>query len=635
MAGRGTDAPTWDATTLNNAISVRSNSLRPPPQPVTFDERYRFEAKLGEGGMGIVSLCLDRAIGRSVAMKVVRDTDSAGEHGVSRFLREARVQGQLEHPSIVPVYDLGIDPRGHAFFTMKRVRGTTLFDVIGDLREGREDSRWSRRRLLSAFGNVCLAVDFAHQHGVIHRDLKPANVMLGDFGEVYVLDWGVARVAMDVPVSDRLDVEATDAIAASAVLGTPGYMAPEQIKADNAVMGPWTDVYALGCVLYELLTLEALIEPGVAADMLSQTLKGVDARASERAPDANVPPELEALIVKATALDPRERMQSARELSDALEAFLDGERDIELRRELASQHAERASIAASRARTEDNPSFEERRNALREVSRALALDPDNADALDILVKLMAQPPRRLPEEVDAAMASNQRHRLRRVSRIGSAAYSCVLLYLPFLLWSGVRNWPSILLLYVCALAAAGSSFVASIRKQPRELEVFGALILSNIAFAATAPLFGPLVLMPTLITVNTMGYALNLTRRQRPFAIALGCVASFVPLLLLLLNLLPGTYVFEADRMIITAGALHLPRIPTLVMLFSLGLGATIIGSITVARMRDALDDAERQIYLYAWHLREFLPEAARASTDPTGARRALAMSARSRMSRA
>ena len=318
---RPTDAPTWDATTLSNPISVRSNSLRAPQQPVTFDDRYRFEVQLGEGGMGIVSLCLDRAIGRSVAMKVVRDRESGD---TTRFLREARVQGQLEHPSIVPVYDLGIDPRGHAFFTMKRVRGTTLFDVLGDEREGRE--RWTRRRLLSAFGNVCLAVDYAHQHGVIHRDIKPANVMLGDFGEVYVLDWGVARVAMDVPAHERLDVDATDGIASGSILGTPGYMAPEQIR--NVDMGPWTDVYALGCLLYEILTLDPLIEPTTTAEMLSQTLAGVEARASVRAPDANVPPELEALIVRATTLDPRERIQSARELSDALEAFLDGERDI-------------------------------------------------------------------------------------------------------------------------------------------------------------------------------------------------------------------------------------------------------------------------------------------------------------------
>ena len=302
---------------------------------------------------------------------------------------------------------------------------------------------------------------------------------------------------------------------------------------------------------------------------------------------------------------------------------------------MASRHAERASIAASRARVEETTTFEERRNALREVSRALALDPDNADALDTLVKLMAQPPRRLPHEVESAMDSNQRHRMRRVSRIGALAYSSVLLYAPFLVWNGVRDWKSIALLYVAAFAAASCSLFASLRRQPRELEVFGALIFSNLAFAATAPLFGPLVLTPTVVTVNTIGYALNLTRRQRIWAVLAGVIASLLPLGLMLLHQLPGNYLFEADRMIITAGALHLPRIPTLVMLTTIGLGATVLGSLTVTRMRDALDDAERQIYLYAWHLREFLPEAARASTDPTGARRALAMSARSRVSRA
>ncbi|MGZ5971626.1 MAG: hypothetical protein ACXWP4_28340, partial [Polyangiales bacterium] len=387
-----------------------------------------------------------------------------------------------------------------------------------------------------------------------------------------------------------------------------------------------TDVYALGCLLYELLTLEPLIEGDSGADLLAKTLAGVDARASVRVPDANVPPELESLIVSATALDPKDRLASARALSDALEAFLDGERDVELRRAMASRHAKRAIEAATRARSEDSPSFEERRNALRELSRALALDPDNEEAVDTLVKLMTQPPRRLPPEVAIEIRGNQRHRVRKVARIGALAYVSLLLYLPFFVWSGVREWKWIIALYACALAASGVSLFASLRRNPSDVSVLATMVLSNLAFAATAPLFGPLVLTPTLVAVNAMGFALNLSRKHRFWAIALGCAASFLPMLLMLAGWLPGGYSFDGDRMIVSAGALHLPRIPTLVMLGSVGLASVITGSLSVTRVRDALDEAERQLYLYAWHLREFLPEAARASTDPTGARRAMSM---------
>jgi hypothetical protein len=328
--------------------------------------------------------------------------------------------------------------------------------------------------------------------------------------------------------------------------------------------------------------------------------------------------------VPRSALDPKDRLASARELSDALEAFLDGERDMELRREMASRHAERALEAASRARTDET--FEERRSALRELSRALALDPDNQQAVDTLVKLMTEPPRKLPPEVAIEIEGNQRHRVRRVARIGAFAYLSLLLYLPFFVWSGVREWKWVIALYVCALAASGVSLMASLRRKPSEAEVLGTMVLSNLAFASTAPLFGPLVLTPTLVAVNAMGFSLNLHRRHRPWAIAAGCLASGVPVLLMLAGQLPGGYAFEGDRMIVLAGALHLPAVPTLVMLGSVAVASVITGSLSVTRVRDALDEAERTLYVYAWHLREFLPEAARASTDPTGARRAMAM---------
>src|SRR5688572_17485566 len=163
--------------------------------------RYELGRQIGEGGMGTVVLCSDRAIGRRVAMKLVRGTASgpAKLEDDARFLREARIQGQLEHPSIVPVYDVGRNDAGAAFFTMKRVGGVTLAEVIARLRAHDPEfvERFTLRRLLEAMGRVCLAIQFAHERGVLHRDLKPANVMLGEVGEVYVLDWGIARLLTD------------------------------------------------------------------------------------------------------------------------------------------------------------------------------------------------------------------------------------------------------------------------------------------------------------------------------------------------------------------------------------------------------------------------------------------------------
>ncbi|MCA9797823.1 MAG: serine/threonine protein kinase, partial [Candidatus Eremiobacteraeota bacterium] len=170
----------------------------------------------------------------------------------ARFLRECRIQGQLEHPAVVPVHDLGVGPDGAVYFTMKRVLGFTLDQIVAGLRRGDPEliRRFSRRRLLTAFLSICQAVELAHARGVIHRDLKPANMMLGDFGEVYVLDWGLARLASD-PVSAVHEIRPVPPgesdhrlTAAGTFLGTPGYLPPEHARGE--AIDPRADVYALG-----------------------------------------------------------------------------------------------------------------------------------------------------------------------------------------------------------------------------------------------------------------------------------------------------------------------------------------------------------------------------------------------------
>lgn len=377
------------------------------------DGRYQLQTTLGEGGMGEVLLCHDRRIGRAVAMKIVHRTQT-GPAPDQRFLREACVQGQLERPAIVPVYDLSKDSRGRQYFTMKRVRGATLEVLIAPLAAEDEHTRaeYTLHKLLAAYTRVCLAVDFAHTRGVVHRDLKPSNIMFGDFGEVYVLDWGVAKLddndedeiederALEKS-GERLTIRETSAggsagarTAAGVILGTPAYMAPEQLR--GRPVDARTDVYALGAILFEILTLTSL------HDCRSPSRRD-RLPCPRRAPPppeagvatANIAPELNAIWRKATERDPADRHTSARELHDAVESFLSGDRDLASRKVLVEKHLAAANeLRAIRPETPANRAL-----ALAEVGRAIALDPNDGEALRVLVELLGTPPQEAPPEV--------------------------------------------------------------------------------------------------------------------------------------------------------------------------------------------------------------------------------------------
>jgi len=237
-------------------------------------ERYSDLGQLGMGGMGEVRRVLDRRLNRAVAMKIIRPSMVYSPEAMTRFLEEAQIAAQLEHPGIVPVYDAGRLPDGRAYFTMKVVRGQTLDQVIARVHRASLDGRWettadgwSLRRLVDAFHRICEAMAYAHARGVIHRDLKPGNVMIGAFGEVLVLDWGLGKVLRG-PRPPALVVDPTGEVPSvrtersegdlfqtrsGEVGGTIMYMAPEQARGDVTALGPSSDVYALGSILFHIL----------------------------------------------------------------------------------------------------------------------------------------------------------------------------------------------------------------------------------------------------------------------------------------------------------------------------------------------------------------------------------------------
>ncbi|MGH7514735.1 MAG: serine/threonine-protein kinase [Gemmatimonadales bacterium] len=216
--------------------------------------RYEIRGVVGEGGMGTVYRALDRALDREVALKVLR-ADLAAPEAEGRLRREARILGRLEHPGIVPVHDVGTLADGRVFYVMKLVRGDRLESYL------RSASLTDTLRL---FLRVCETVGFAHAHGVVHRDLKPSNIMVGPFGEVLVLDWGIARLihpegdSHPTPAEPAVSDGGSDAPATAedepdtspgTVLGTPGFMAPEQAQGWMQLVGPRSDVFALGAIL--------------------------------------------------------------------------------------------------------------------------------------------------------------------------------------------------------------------------------------------------------------------------------------------------------------------------------------------------------------------------------------------------
>lgn len=307
--------------------------------PVTLAERYEDLGLITVGGMGEIRRVRDRDLNRVAVMKVIRTDRQHRRIAMMRFVEEAQISAQLAHPGIPSVHELGRFEDGRLYFTMREVRGRTLTEVIKEVHEvfdgdilRETHTGWSMRGLVEALEDVCATLGFAHARGVVHRDLKPENVMVGDFGEVQVLDWGIAKVAgraeLDGDEAEGVDpIEAIDVSSkrqhtrAGTVMGTAAYMAPEQVRGEIARIQPATDVFALGVILYEMLTGR---EPFTGASTLKILLQILEGPRQPIEDFDHVPAALQRICNRALAAEPAQRYESARQMGAAIEDWLEG-----------------------------------------------------------------------------------------------------------------------------------------------------------------------------------------------------------------------------------------------------------------------------------------------------------------------
>jgi len=339
---RGSESP--DVTLAPNVAALRTIL----PEELK-ERRYAVGSVVAQGGMGAILSAEDRAIRRDVAMKVMLFSGVGGED-LTRFVEEAQITGQLEHPNIVPVYELGVDEQDQPFYTMKFVRGISLRKIVELLAQGVEGTakKYPLPVLLTIFQKVCDGLAFAHNKGVIHRDLKPENIMLGEYGEALVMDWGLAkivggssqsraaqqgpRVASSAVRSVRQDDPGSVTMTGS-IMGTPQYMSPEQASGEIECLDQRTDIYALGAILYQLLTLEPPIASSssvddllmdVRAGRITPPLQRVGGKKLPHLPGGRVPESLAAVAMKAMALDPAVRYPSVQAFQADIAAYQNG-----------------------------------------------------------------------------------------------------------------------------------------------------------------------------------------------------------------------------------------------------------------------------------------------------------------------
>lgn len=352
LAGTGGHETIVAPPTPSMAPPPPSGSLVPPGELT--GPRYSTQEALGSGGVGHVTAVLDRVIRRSVALKSLKQTHAGDPVIAARFVEEARITAQLEHPNIVPVYDLGAASDGQPYYTMRVVKRRSLRDVLSTpVRRA-----WPLVRLLGVLVQISRALGYAHSRGVLHRDVKPENVLVGDFGEVYLADWGLAKVTSATSIDIHRPGSAPPIATDSG--GTPGYLAPEVVRGERAHVDHRADLFSLGVMLYEVLVGKAPFQGKDVEAVLKATARCEPVPPTAAAPGC--PLLLEDLCLQLLAKDPARRPHSAEEVAQRIEEYLEGTKEKQRRLQEAQRLCERAGepvqrhlqLAAKRRRLLEN-----------------------------------------------------------------------------------------------------------------------------------------------------------------------------------------------------------------------------------------------------------------------------------------
>jgi len=451
---------------------------------------------------------------------------------------------------------------------------------------------------------VCLAVEFAHVRGIVHRDLKPDNIMLGDFGETYVLDWGVAKVVGEEE-GDFADIGSSNsgehATKAGTAIGTPGYMSPEQIRGASDIDGR-ADVYTLGCLLFEILAGQPLHPRG--QEGMQTALDGGGTLPSLRAPGRDIPPELDTLCVQATSVDRAARIQTARELGERVERFLDGDRDLAQRRDLARTHLDGARSAFAASDSADN-----RRTAMREAAAALALDPALGGAAELVARLMLEPPRETPPEVTEAMAKDDVRDAKEVARAGMWAVISSLMFIPLLWWIAPHGTFSVPMLMIFLLLDGVVAIHAVRAATPRP----GLVIIANtIIIIVLARMYSPILIAPGVAALLAMAMVLTpkFSFLGSPITIGIlmgGGIAG--PLLLEQMGVLSTTMSVSPAGVLFNAPAISGNLEGPTIMVGALYAMSLVVGAVVAGyQMRARALGSAHHLHMQAWQLRQLVP---------------------------
>ncbi|HEY0253731.1 MAG TPA: protein kinase, partial [Kofleriaceae bacterium] len=444
----------------------------------------------------------------------------------------------------------------------------------------------------------------AHSRGVIHRDLKPANVMLGDFGESYVLDWGLARLtgdALDGRPIRMDDLRRGDSGAGQtqvgALLGTPGYMPPEQMRGE--LVDARADVFALGCILFEIL----VGEPAITRDRPFEVTLGTGAyHPMLRKPEADVPPELDALVAEATAADRRQRTQTARDLADAIQRYLEGDRDEERRQQLAAEHASHALAAEQRG---------DRAVAIREAGRAIALDPNNVDAQVYLLRVMIEIPSPIPEGAQRSVLAERHAATRDWLKLGARAFFTNLAFVPIAKLAGVSGWWPFLIAGALLLAQAGLCLLASRPSRPMPITrtIYALFIVNQVALLSVTGLYFGSLLFTPLFAFGSLPIMLMLPQVFMPrTALAVHLLAVAIPVAIDVSGVLGhSSFHFQGEAVVFQPWAVHVSGHVIAMLLLGVGAAQMLVNWRVLSGGRRVTDRAQEHLHAQRWQLEQLL----------------------------